>query len=112
MALKTLIQYGLLGSVLVCTYAQANAAEQNTYDERIVEEVVVSAKGWRSQPDELEIAKPPRWQIDDNTRDKLGSRMQVGYDPVLEDIRSTDNRIEVRSNMREPKPSTVFRVSF
>ena len=112
MALKTLIQYGLLGGAVVCSCTLANAAEQNSYDDRIVEEVVVSAKGWRKTPAQIEIAEPPRWQIDDDTREKLGSRMQVGYDPVLEEIRTTDNRIQVRSNVREPVPSTVFRLSF
>ncbi|MDO3387838.1 hypothetical protein QWI17_18485 [Gilvimarinus sp. SDUM040013] len=112
MALKTFIQIGLLGSLALGATFAAKAAETTKYDERVVEEVVVSAKGWRKTPEPLPMPKQARWQIDDDTREKLSSRIQLGYDPVLEDIRNTDNRIKVRSNVREPEPSTIFRVGF
>lgn len=113
MALNTCLKW-VLGGACALLIPLASAEPGNSqYDERVVEEVIVSAKSWRRDtPEKLDLAEPPRWQITDDTRQKLSSRMQVGYDPVLEEIRRTDNRIKVRGNMREPEPSTVFRVSF
>lgn len=113
MALKdTLLLSVLVGGVALTATAQ-DGGGASAYDERVVEEVVVTARGWRKEAPELEIPDAtPRWQIDDDTREKMQSRMQFGYDPVLEEIRNTDNRVQVRGNMAEPEPSTVFRVSF
>ncbi len=113
MALKD----SVLISVASVTFALAATAQDSgtssVYDDRVVEEVVVQARGWRQKAPELEIPDTtPRWQISDDTREKMQSRMQFGYDPVLEEIRNTDNRIQVRGNMAEPEPATVFRLSF
>ena len=89
----------------------AQTEERGSYSDRVVEEIVVTAPNWRKQT-EPQIAEPPRWQIDDTTRVKLQSRMQLGYDPVLDEIRNADNRIKVRDNVGEPEPSTVFRLTF
>ncbi|UTF58560.1 hypothetical protein [Gilvimarinus sp. DA14] len=113
MALKdTLLLSVAAGSFALVATAQ-DGGGATAYDDRVVEEVVVQARGWRQKAPELEIPDTtPRWEISDETREKMQSRMQFGYDPVLEEIRNTDNRIKVRGNMAEPEPATVFRISF
>ncbi|MCP8899468.1 hypothetical protein [Gilvimarinus xylanilyticus] len=113
MALKDTLMLSLVAGSVAFTATAQDGGGAAAYDERVVEEVVVQARGWRKEAPELEIPDTtPRWEISDETREKMQSRMQFGYDPVLEEIRNTDNRVQVRGNMAEPEPSTVFRVSF
>lgn len=106
------LKYSLAIFLAAAAGAQAqNSDSEADYSDRVVEEVIVTARDWR-KPKAPELPETPRWQITDETREKLGSRMQFGYDPVLEEIRNTDNRIKVRGNVREPEPVTIFRANF
>jgi len=111
MALKIPFLIITLMSTALATFAHAQSASNNAADDRAMEEIVVTAPDWRKETAPT-LPEDPRWQIDDETRVKLQSRMQFGYDPVLEEIRNSDDRIKVRSNVNEPEPSTIFRFSF
>ncbi|WP_041521602.1 hypothetical protein [Gilvimarinus agarilyticus] len=109
MALKfPLITTLFLGAALV---AVAQDSNRNAADDRAMEEIVVTAPNWRKETAPT-LPEDPRWQIDDETRVKMQSRMQFGYDPVLDEIRNSDNRIKLHSDVNEPEPSTIFRFSF
>ncbi|BFM22058.1 hypothetical protein [Gilvimarinus japonicus] len=102
----------IVATALAATaHGQDNRSKSNAADDRAMEEIVVTAPNWRKETAPT-LPEEPRWQIDDETRVKLQSRMQFGYDPVLEEIRNSDDRIKVRSNVNEPEPSTIFRFSF
>ena len=101
----------VLGTALTASAQAQNSGKNSAADDRAMEEIVVTAPNWRKETAPT-VPEDPRWQIDDETRVKLQSRMQFGYDPVLEEIRNSDDRIKVRNNANEPEPSTIFRFSF
>lgn len=101
---------GLLALLAVSLSGYAQTPAKAGHEVTVIEEVVVSAR--RENPPAVQSAELPPWQITEETRQKLGHRMQLGYDPALEQIHSNRAYIQTRGSMRETLPVTLVRLSF
>ncbi|MBU2885601.1 hypothetical protein KO507_07485 [Gilvimarinus agarilyticus] len=99
----------------LCTLALAagfHSALAQSDNERIIEEVVVSAPRAPGPTPPAAITESTGEQISDETRQKLGNRLQVGYDPELEAIRHRPPASHRNNRTNEPIPVTVVHVGF
>ena len=110
---QTILWVSLLTSSLACAFVMAQATGQNAearYQKTLREEVIVTGERWRKPNPKPDVT--PDWRLPKETQQKLQSRMELGYDPILAQMRANKNNFKLYDNGREQKPAEVFRLKF
>ena len=106
-AKRTLIAIGvLLSSAFVLANDDARLEISPTYGEILTDDIYERAEGWR---------KPPMFESEWRAPEpEPKSRIRFGYDSAYEEVRARDAaRFSTRpQRLRDPQPSTLFRIEF
>ena len=103
-------------ALITAWVAAAEDSADSKYEEQLIEEIIIIGEGWKKPEVEPELKPEETWRLPEETKEKLKGRIEIGYDPIIEEMRRDRFAVDkaFRDSDRGPsiQPSTVFTVKF